>query len=177
MCTNHDENTAHRSVRCNVLHRNAAYAIIRDVVDDFAWEHATLPHERGFGLRDPTTIVDTARLASLINVEERALEFGAAKEYIDSETSNAISCYCYRAAVFRPKLQPSRELQKMLTQPLHAGFVCPSSSQCPSNSLGHDPFNPSKCLPVPLPCLYPYPSLPLLFATSLPAVVVKKYTQ
>ena len=39
-------------------------------IDDFKWTHATIPRRR-FGLRDPQTIIQSARLASLTNVSER----------------------------------------------------------------------------------------------------------
>ena len=51
---------------------------------------------------------------------ERALGFGAAKRHLDSETDKALSYYMAAVgSVVRPELQPSRELQKTLTQPLH----------------------------------------------------------
>ena len=57
-------------------------------------------------------------------MEERALGFGPAKDYIDSETSKAISCHMAAVdTVIRPKLQPSCELQKMLTLPLHPNAI------------------------------------------------------
>ena len=49
-------------------------------VDELFWTHAAQPQKGGFGLRDPHTIVDIARLASLANVAERALSFGALQE-------------------------------------------------------------------------------------------------
>ena len=82
----------------------------------------TLPQRKGgFGLRDPKTIINAARLASLVNVTERALGFGAAKSFIDNELEKAVANYVSAlGTVLRPNLEPSRELQKSLTQPLHA---------------------------------------------------------
>ena len=103
--------------------RQTYAAICRNtVMDDFAWEKATLPQrDGGFGLRDPKTIVNTARLASLVNVTDRAVSFGARKGYIDNELEKAISCYVAALGTgVRPDLEPSRELQRTLTQPLHA---------------------------------------------------------
>ena len=58
---------------CSTDMRQAYAAICRATsVTDFEWAHATLPQrEGGFGLRDPKTIVDTARVASLVNVTKR----------------------------------------------------------------------------------------------------------
>ena len=54
----------------------------------------TLPQrEGGFGLRDPKVIVNAARLASLVNVTERALSFGATKSFIDNELEKAVGYY------------------------------------------------------------------------------------
>ena len=96
--------------------RQAYSTIIQTDVDDFSWTHATLPQRAGgFGLRDPATIVDAARLASLVNVADRALGFGAAKGHIDTETEKAVANYVSKLGTeLRPDLQPSRELQKIL---------------------------------------------------------------
>ena len=55
---------------CSTQMRAAYASILREHdVDDIHWTQATLPQRKGgYGLRDPRTIVDTARLASLINV-------------------------------------------------------------------------------------------------------------
>ena len=60
---------------CSADMRTAYAAILRQpAVDDFTWTHATIPQRLGgLGLRDPKTIIDTARVASLVNVTERAL--------------------------------------------------------------------------------------------------------
>ena len=90
------------------------------MIDDFEWTHVTMPQrEGGFGLRDPKTIVNAARLASLVNVTERTLGFGAAKNFIDNEFEKAIvNCGSALGTVLRPNLEPTCELQKSLTQPL-----------------------------------------------------------
>ena len=87
----------------------------------------TLPQrEGGFGLRDLKTVINAARLASLVNFTERALGFGAAKNFIDNEREKAVANYVSAlGTVLRPNLEPSRELQlggesRSLTQPLHA---------------------------------------------------------
>ena len=47
--------------------------------------------------------------------------FGAVKRYVDNKTEKAISRYLASVGSgIRPELQPSRELQRTLTQPLHA---------------------------------------------------------
>ena len=58
----------------------AAYALILKVpsIPDCKWTHTTIPRRMGgFGLRDPVSIVESARLASLTNVTERATEGGS----------------------------------------------------------------------------------------------------
>ena len=50
---------------------------------------------------------------------DRALGFGAVKGHIDTETEKAVAKYASKLGTgLRPDLQPSRELQKMLTEPL-----------------------------------------------------------
>ena len=76
-------------------HMRAAYAsILREhTVDDLRWTHATLPQRKGgYGLRDPSRIVDTARLASLVIVSERAASLGASNSHIRLQTSSQIYC-------------------------------------------------------------------------------------
>ena len=103
------------------VHNNAA--IHSKSIVDFTWVHGAqrTQKEGGFGMRYHKTIVDTARLASLINVAQRALDFGAAKSHIVIETEKAIVNYVAKLGTgLRPDLRPSRDLQKTLTQPLHA---------------------------------------------------------
>ena len=65
--------------------------------------------------------MDTARLASLVNVTQRALGFGAAKSHIDMEIEKTSPNYVEILGTgLRADLRPSRDLQKTLTQLLHA---------------------------------------------------------
>ena len=57
-------------------------------VDESTWTHATLP-PRGFGLCDPGTIIETARLASLTNVD--TLSFGAVKNFDSIAPEKAVA--------------------------------------------------------------------------------------
>ena len=64
--------------------------------------------------------MDTARLASLVNVSEWAVGMGADKLYVKRETEKSIGKYMAAVGSFlRPDLQPSRKLQNLLTKPLH----------------------------------------------------------
>ena len=85
------------------------------------WSLATIPQRLGgLGLRDPKAIVESARLASLINVAATALELGAAPQHITWETEKAVALYLTRLqVVVRPELVPSKDLQKLLTLPVH----------------------------------------------------------
>ena len=115
--------TDHLVATCSAEMRLAYAAITRSAeMDAFTWTLVTLPQsDGGFGLRDPKTIVNTARLASLVNVTERAIGFGATKKFIDIELEKAVSNYVAALGTgIRPNLEPSRDLQKILTQPLHA---------------------------------------------------------
>ena len=111
---------------CSTQMRAAYASILREhEVDDLQWTHATLPQRKGgYGLRDPWSVVDTARLASLVKVSERAETFGASSSYIRQETDKATTNYLRALKVdFIADLVPSRELQKMLTDPLHSAAV------------------------------------------------------
>ena len=107
---------------CSADMRQVYAAILRQEIDDFTWAHATLPQrDGGFGLRDPTCIAESARLASLVNVAERALGFGAAKSHIDAETAKAAAIYTARIGTDRcSELHAPSELKKTITQLLHA---------------------------------------------------------
>ena len=64
--------TDHLVITCSAQMRDAYAAISRSAtIDNFQWTHVTLPQRGwGLGLRDPKTIVNTARLAWLVNVTE-----------------------------------------------------------------------------------------------------------
>ena len=73
-----------RTTRASTDFRKAFASLLKaDSVEDAIWSHATIPLRMGgLGLRDPITIVSTARLASLVNVSQRAIEMGASQGYI-----------------------------------------------------------------------------------------------
>ena len=99
------------------------YAAILDVenFDEAKWIHATLPRRMGgLGLRDPTRVIYTARLASLTNTADLARQLGASDEYTESQTEAAVADYMAAVqTILRPELFPSKDLQKTLTQVLH----------------------------------------------------------
>ena len=79
---------------CSADMRAVYPAIFPRNIDDSTWAQAKLPQrDGGFGLRDPKTIIDTAGLASLVNVSERALGFGAATNHIETETEIDMATY------------------------------------------------------------------------------------
>ena len=90
-------------------------------VDGSTWTTATLPLRMGgLGLRDPTVITASARLASLVNVSEHALAFGACHEHITRELDLASTRYMMALGmVVCPQLKPSADLQRLLTDPFH----------------------------------------------------------
>ena len=59
-----------------------------------------------------TSIAQTAQLASLMNIAQKAAEFGASPQFVSHYMARVHS-------VTRPDLAPSKDLQKGLTQPLH----------------------------------------------------------
>ena len=99
---------------CSDYFRQTHATLLRSEMDDCKWTHATLPQRRGgHGLRHPQTVVDTARLESLVNVSERAVGMDADKIHVDRETEKSVSkCMAAVGAFLRPELPPSRELQK-----------------------------------------------------------------
>ena len=99
------------------------YAAILDVenFDEAKWIHATLLRRMGgLGLRDPTRVIHTARLASLTNTADLARQLGALEEYTKLQTEAAVADYMAAVqSILRPELFPSKDLQKTLTQVLH----------------------------------------------------------
>ena len=91
-------------------------------LDDETWALVALPMRMGgFGLRDPTVIVHCARLAAAVNLSVLAAEMGANEAFLALEREQAVSLYRKNIELtVRPELQPSRELQKQLTMPLHS---------------------------------------------------------
>ena len=80
--------------------------------------YATLPQRKGgYGLRDPRSVVDSARLALLVNVSERAETFGSSRSYIRQEAYKATANYLrVLNADFIADLVFSRELQRKRSQ-------------------------------------------------------------
>ena len=101
----------------------STYASILQVshIGDSKWADATIPPRMGiFGLRDPRTIVQLTRLASLTNVLELAYSLGASQPHVQAESAKALSAYMTVVqSDICPQLTPSRDLQRLLTQPLH----------------------------------------------------------
>ena len=85
------------------------------------WTLACIPMRMGgFGLRDPILSSPAARLASLVNCRNKALELGSPELYIEQQTSIALRTYMsHMQTVEIPDLTPGRILQKQLTEPLH----------------------------------------------------------
>ena len=107
---------------CSTLLR-AAYAALlqKPAIDDDKWAHATMTRRMGgFGLRDPRAILQSARLASLVNTKERALELGASQRFMTVKTEKADAAYMGVIHTdIHPQLLPLKDLQRLLTQPIH----------------------------------------------------------
>ena len=78
--------------QCSTQLRKAFCAVLQTPdVDDATWALATLPLRKGgLGLRDPKTIIQSARLASIINTTERAKGFGADAAHMSWETERPL---------------------------------------------------------------------------------------
>ena len=103
------------------LRKGFAAVLKTHTVDDATWITATLPLRMGgLGLRDPTVITASARLASMVNVSDRATAFGAIPSYVAKELDLATVHYMSALNMdVRPQLKPSADLQRLLTDPLH----------------------------------------------------------
>ena len=74
----------------------------------------------GFGC-DAVAIAPCARLATIVNVSETAVEMGASEAHLAWGLEKAVSrCMDYLNLTIRPELTPSKELQKHLTAALRA---------------------------------------------------------
>ena len=101
--------------------RSGLTHVLQAPVTQETWTQATTPLKLGgLGLRDPVVSRTAARLASLVNAENFALQLGADAGYLLMVKEQAVQEYQHqlRSGV-APALEPSKELQAELTLPIY----------------------------------------------------------
>ena len=107
---------------CSAQMRQTLASILEvEEVSDDVWKQAALPLRMGgLGLRDPTWICHAARVANLTNAAEKAMGMGTSPHYLAAELDMAITSYLAQVdSPIRPELEPNKQLQAQLTEPLN----------------------------------------------------------